>query len=85
MSLDPTLTPDAPDFKSANLFEAIENLKADNPRLETTEIDWYLQEDFARNERNRKAFSELKTAIDGMDNEFGWKTILKRIIKQIKL
>ena len=82
---DPTLTPDAPEFKAANLFEAIENLKADNPSLETKEIDWYLDEQHAKFERNRRAFTELKNAIDGMNNELGWKTILKRIIKQIRL
>lgn len=82
---NPTLTPDPTPLKSANLFEAIEAIKSDNPRIDWSEVDYYLQEDFADRERNRKAFAELKRTIDGMNNESGWKVILKRILKQIRL
>jgi len=82
---DPTLKPDPEQFKAANLFEAWNNLKEDNQRIESEEMEWYLEELHAQNERNRKALYELKSSIDGMNNELGWKTILSRIVKQIKL
>jgi len=82
---DPTLTPDPEQFKAANIHEAWENLKEDNQRIESEEMDWYLEELHAQNERNRKALSELKKTIEGMNNELGWKTLLSRIVKQIKL
>ena len=82
---DPTLTPDPTPLKSANLFEAIEAIKEDNPRIDWSELDYYFDEMHADSERNRKAFSELKRTIDGMNNELGWKVILKRIVKQIRL
>lgn len=86
MPIDPTLTPDPTPLKSANLFEAIEAIKSEFPKhCDWSEVDYYLQEDFADRERNRKAFAELKRAIDGMNNESGWKVILKRIVKQIRL
>lgn len=83
---DPTLTPDPTPLKSANLFEAVEAIKSEFPKhCDWSEVDYYITESHWDSERNRKAFAELKRNIDGMNNESGWKVILKRIVKQIRL
>ena len=82
---NPINQPDPTPLKSASLFEAVEAIKEDNPHIDWSEVDYYFDEMHADSERNRKAFSKLKENIKGMNNEFGWKVILSRIIKHIKL
>ena len=67
---DPTLTPDPEQFKAANLFEAWENLKEDNQRIESEEMEWYLEELHANLENRRKLLNNLIDLFDTMDNAY---------------
>jgi len=81
---DPTLTPDPEQFKAANLFEAWENLKADNQRIESTEMEWYLEELHNQSSYNRRMKESMKLMIEGMIDS-GYKIILLNQLNQIKL
>jgi len=67
---DPTLTPDPEQFKAANLFEAWDNLKEDNQRIESEEMEWYLEELYANLENRRKLLNNLIDLFDTMDNAY---------------
>jgi len=81
---DPTLTPDPEQFKAANLFEAWDNLKEDNQRIESEEMEWYLEELHNQSLYNRRMKDNMKLMIEGMIDS-GYKNILLNQLNQIKL
>lgn len=87
MPIDPTLTPDPTPLKSANLFEAIEAIKSDNPRIDWIEVDYYLQEDFADRERNRKRTIANKQIVEQLISltDLSDNTYIKNQLRLLKL
>jgi len=81
---DPTLTPDPEQFKAANIQEAWDNLKEDNQRIESEEMEWYLSELHNQSLYNRRMKESMKLMIEGMIDS-GYKIILLNQLNQIKL